>query len=262
MHKYKLGRLKPSHDPKKLWLAKYVNRSVIKLPNAPALDIDFSSKVALQMFGNGPDSANPPQISDGVGDCFWAAAANGAIARSVSAGKIIDVTLAAVLAGYASTGFNINDPTNTDNGTDPTQGFAFLQKTGIQLSDGTFDKLGVVVSVNPKDFEEVMLAHNIFGGLYIGVEFPGSWEDANVWDATNETIEGGHEIFGFSDLNVNPVGIRLYTWGEERIITQAALATLCDDLRVVIDSDFFGPNGKAINGFDSEQLQADAPAVQ
>lgn len=163
-----------------------------------------------------------------------------------------------VLNAYsAATGFSLSDPTDTDQGTDPDQGFSYLQSTGIQLEDGSFDKIGVPVSVDWTDFDLVQIAHNLFGGLYVGVQFPGAWEDANVWDSTSSPIEGGHEIASLSDVSLSPEGLQIDSWGTLRIITPAGLHDFCDQLTATVDPAFFSPSGQAINGFDAEQLQAD-----
>jgi hypothetical protein len=264
MLKFKLGR-KPVRYKKRLHLAKYLNRSVVGLPTTVPLNLE-SPIVTPGMLANGPDPLNPPQISDGVGCCFWAASLRAAVARKNSAGGSMDLTqtwaVASVLAAYsACTGFSLSDPTDTDQGTDPDQGFAYLQNTGIQLQDGTYDKIGVPVSVDPTDFDLVQIAHNLFGGLYVGVNFPGDWENADVWDVTSSAIEGGHEIPSLSDVSIAPEGIAIDSWGTLRIITPAALDQFCDQLTATIDPAFLGPSGTAINGFDAEQLQSDLAAL-
>jgi hypothetical protein len=260
---FKLG-LKPVVYRKRLHLGKYVNRSTITLPSTAPLNLE-SSLVTPGMLANGPDPLNPPQIAGGAGCCFWAASLRAAVARKNSAGASMDLTqpwaVASVLAAYAAaTGFNLNDP-STDQGTDPDQGFSFLQSTGIQLQDGSYDKIGAPVAVDPTDFDLVQIAHNLFGGLYIGVNFPSAWEDAAIWDSTNSPIEGGHEIFSLNDLSITPQGIAIDSWGKIRILTPGGLHDFCDQLTVTIDPAFLGPNGKAVNGFDAEQLQADLAAM-
>jgi hypothetical protein len=261
MLKYKLGR-KPVVYRKRLHLAKYLNRSV--LPTTSPLNLE-SSLVNVGMLCNGPDPLNPPQIPDGIGCCFWAASLRSAVARKNSAGASMDLSLpwavASVIAAYsAATGFSLSDPNDTDQGTDPDEGFAYLQNTGIQLQDGSYDKIGVPVAVDPTDFDLVQIAHNLFGGLYVGVNFPGEWENDNVWDSTTSPIEGGHEIVSLSDVSISPEGIAIDSWGTLRIITPAGLHDFCDQLTVAIDPAFLNESGTAINGFDAEQLQADLAA--
>lgn len=217
----KLGNRKASFNAKKLWFAKYVNRSILKTTAIPpALDMSKSPLIAQNpfimdsMLANGPSASNPPQIPNGVGDCFWAAAVRRAAIAAASEGKLLWTSEAdmvkAALQGYASTGFDIDNPDATDQGTDPTQGFAFLSSTGLWCSDGTYDKQTIQLAVNPGDFDEVTLAFNVgAGNICIGVNFPSAWDSSNVWDSTTSPIEGGHEIPLYSDLKISPKGIML-----------------------------------------------------
>lgn len=260
LSRFKLGR-KPVQYRKRLHIAKYINRSIVKLPTTVALSLE-SPLVDAGMLANGPDALNPPEIPGGVGCCFWAAALRAAVSRKNSAGAAMNLNspwaVNSVLNAYSgATGFSLEDPTDTDQGTDPDQGFSYLQSTGIELEDGTFDKIGIPVSVDPTDFDLVLIAHNLFGGLYVGVQFPGAWEDADVWDSTSSPIEGGHEIFSLSDVSLSPAGLQIDSWGTLRIITPAGLDAFCDQLSCTVDPAFFGPDGKSITGFDAEQLQAD-----
>jgi hypothetical protein len=262
--RHKLGLKKRTYRPR-LHLAKYINRSTIKLPTTVALNMKYVLAIT-GMLANGPDPLNPPQIPDGVGDCVWAASLRLAAARANSTGRPMDLTqpwaVASALEAYsACTGFSLDDPTDTDQGTDPDQAWAYLQATGIRLADGTFDKTGPPVEVDPTDFEMVLIAHNLFGGLYCGINFPADWEDAPIWDVTSSQIEGGHEIPTLSDAGISPEGIAIDTWGTIRIMTPAGMAQQCNQLTAMVDPIFFRRGGKAINGFDAAQLAADLALV-
>lgn len=271
-----LGNLRASYNPKRLFLAKYIDRSRFRagVPAPPTVPLDMSVSPLLQqnpwimtgMFANGPDDQAPASISGtGIGDCFWVAAARRAAIAAASVDKLLWTSYAdmlkAVLQGYASTGFDINNPSATDQGTDPTQGFAYLSSTGLLLSDGTYDKQSVQLGVNPQDFEELTIAFELSAGnISIGVNFPSAWDSSAVWDETNSSIEGGHEIPLFSDLNVTPKGIKLDSWGEIIVITPAGLSQQCTQCTAIIDPDSFGPGGTNIAGFDVQQLQDDLKA--
>lgn len=269
MKVYKLGRRPVRHTLKRLHLAKYINRSTIKLSDTVPLDLSYHP-ARIGMLANGPDPLNPPEIPDGVGCCAWAAAVRAAFMRRMSTGSVpVHVTLdqpwavESVLEGYATTGFDIKNPGATDHGTDPDALFAWLQDTGVRMWDGTMDRIeGVTVAVNPRDLEEVYIAHRLFGGLYVGFLFPAQWEEADVWgEVVNPDIQGGHEVVAMSDVSVTPEGLRGDSWGMVKVFTAAGLAQLCDQLTAVVDTGFFGAGGKAINGFDAEQLEADADSM-
>ena len=268
---YKLGLNPASPNPNEMFLKDYVDRSTIQIPATQPLDLSTFATGALSflltaMFANGPDPLAPASIAGtGVGDCFWAAAVRRASFAAASVGRVLWTSeadaLKAALLGYASTGFDINNPTATDNGTDPTPGFKFLHDTGLLCSDGTYDKGGIPLSVNWNDPGEMQIAYQLTSGLMIGVQFPGAWENANVWDVTTSPIAGGHEIPGISDVKILPDGsIDINSWGTRRIITAAALAANCTQMTIIVAPDAFGPNGKSIQGFDASQMLADAQA--
>lgn len=282
MKKYKLGKRRASYNPKKLWIGKYINKSVISVPATLPLNMSVDatgnySYIMTAMMANGPDPLAPAAIAPfGIGDCFWAASVRRAALAALSVGKVLFTSeqdmVNAALDGYASTGWKIaqtdahgNNP--TDNGTDPTQGFAWLQNTGLLCSDGTRDKISSAIAVNPADFEELIIAFNLSAGnMMIGIAFPEAWEDAAIWDETTSPIDGGHEIPAYSDLSLTPIGIQIDTWGNAapgpRIITPAGLNQQADQVTAIIALDSFGPGGTTIAGFDSEQMLADIQATQ
>jgi len=255
MEKFKLGKKPARKTAKRLWLSKYLNRSILKIDNAPARNFGGLAKAAAQA------AWTDPLGNADWGCCFWSAAFRYAMARRASVGTLTDFTAQAathsVLQAYAAaTGFNYSQ--DTDNGTDALAGMNFLQQTGLVMPDGATDKIGSYVWVNPQDYETLLLAFNLFDGLMVGVEFPGSWEDAQVWDITTDPIEGGHEIFGDDDtLHPTADGIEINSWGDERLITPAAIAKFADEIAVVIAPDMLFSSGKSIAGFDNEQLDAD-----
>ncbi len=274
----KLGNRKASYNPKRLWLAKYINRSVVSVPATVPLDLSTSLIVKRYpwimtgMFANGPDAAAPALIAaNGIGDCFWAASARRAAYAAASVGKVLWTSytdmLKAVLQGYASTGWDItqtdaqgNNP--TDQGTDPTQGFAFLQSTGLLCSDGTYAKILGTIGVNPADFAELLIGFNISGGNFsLGINFPAAWDSAPIWDVTNSPNRGGHEIPGFSDLSITSAGLKIDSWGEQIIITAGGIAQQGTQATIVIDGNTFGPGSTNVAGFDQTQMLADIQAA-
>lgn len=256
--KNKLGKLPARKTAKRLWLHNYIDRSTLKIDSAPNYDFGEAAIVA------DADAWNDPLGNDQWGNCFWAAAVRNAMTKLANESLLMSFTAAGMttvaLNAYAACcGFNAS--TGNDPGTDALAGMNFLQKTGLTMPDGSVHRIGSYVWVNPQDFETLVLAHNLFEGLMLGLEFPGSWEDADVWDVVTDPIEGGHEVFGYSDVSVTPNGIILDSWGTKRIITVAAIAQFADEIAVSISPEMFGPNGKAITGFDAERLQADESAL-
>jgi hypothetical protein len=263
----KLGNRKRSYDSKRLFFNHYLDRKAV-VPPSVALDMSVAPLIVANpwimtsMLCNGPSPSNPPQIPDGIGCCWWAAAARRAATAAASVGKLLWTSEAdmikAVLQGYASTGFDINNATATDQGTDPTEGDAYMKSTGLLCSDGTYVKVATTLSVNPQDWNEVMLAFQVSAGnLRIGVNFPQAWETAAVWDQTSSPSAGGHEIPGYSNLKVTPAGIWIRSWGEGRILTSAGLSQNGQDVSIDVTLDQLGPGGINIAGFDNAAVIAD-----
>jgi hypothetical protein len=233
----KLGKLPVKHDPRMLKLVNYLPPV---LPIAPD-PVDWGQKAAslYQPFGN-----------DQWGDCFWAMGANGLITWSANVAKPISLTQAEVLTEYArATGFAYTDA--TDNGTVMLDGLKYLRTTGI-----AGNKIGAFMKVNSRNHAEVLSALYLFGALLIGVQFPGNWMDAPIWDVSNSPIEGGHAILGMKG-SLSASLFSIVTWGEERTLTFAGADQNVDEMYVTLAPEWLNDHSLAPNGFNMAQLTAD-----
>ncbi len=292
--RFKLGLRPATHDPRWRWLRDYIEPAAVIPPTTP---IDMSQftvgheYVMTAMLANGPDLLAPALIRDfGVGDCFFAAAVRFAALIALSKGVVLFTSeqdmLNATLEAYAScTGWDITQTDSqgdnpTDQGTDPTPGYHWLQTVGLLCSDGSRHKFGPMLHIDPSNFKEVQIAFNIAEGVMIGVNFPQAWENDQNWDATSSPVVGGHEIPAYSDVIATtspirgPGGILIDTWGNAapgaRLITPAGLTEFCTDLVAVIDPSEFGRHGrrhgnkkrraKNVQGFKVDQWLADIAA--
>jgi hypothetical protein len=277
----KLGDRTPSYNPNRLFIAKYIDRSTVSVPTLP-VDMSVAPLIVANpwimsgMLLNGPDDAAVAVLmavfgidqataqaiaTQGLGDCFYAAAVRRAAIAAASVGKLLWTSYAdmlkAALLGYTSTGWNPKNSAQSDQGTDPTQGFAQLKATGLLCSDGSYDKQTIQLGVNPADFEELMIAFNLSAGnMSFGINFPSDYESAKEWGVSTGAIVGGHQIAGYSNLIVTPRGIKIDSWGEEIDFTDAGIAQNCSQCTVILSPDQFGPGGTNIAGFDSEQMLA------
>lgn len=239
--KNKLG-LKRSYNFK-LHFGNYVDLTTLP-PIPDEVDWSVGLKYGGTMYGN-----------DKYSDCFWAAAAKSLMTKSALASDELLFTDREVLAAYsAATGFDPNDP-NTDQGTEPTSGFAFLKKVGIGGQ-----KFGPAISVSPTNIPLIMAACHLGGGLMVGVQFFQEWEDSQIWGIESTQPVGGHEIWCPKASRQN--GLYIETWGEPtfRNIPWDSLAKNCDQLTVTFDPQFFN-GGQAPNGFDFATLQKDLQAI-
>jgi hypothetical protein len=255
MTKYKLG-LRPIVTPVKLKLGNYVNLSTLPVP-PPEVDWSLALTSDWSILGNGPDPLNPPAVADGVGDCFFAAAVERirCVTANAQAAQAALGTADALKAYTLCTGFDPNDP-STDNGTEPGQGFLFLQNTGV-----SGHKFGPIVQIDVRNESLVRAAQWLLCGLMVGVRFPQDWELAPEWDVTNSPIVGGHEIFNFGYGTDQKLFGPIVTWGLVRQLTWSAAAQNITQLTGSVPQEWIGDNGLAPNGFDLEALLADAQAM-
>ena len=259
MVQFKLGKRPARKSAMRLYLSRYLNRSIVKVDSAPRRN--FGAIVLANPMAQA--AWTDPLGNDNYGDCFWAGTMREAWMRMASAGTPItyspaDAANATVAAYEAYMGHPVSQG---DEGTDALAGMNFWQQHGVAMPDGSVHKIGSYVWVNPQDADEIVTAFNLFDGMGFGLEFPASWEFLDVWDETMESPEGGHWVAGVNDVLVTPDGIEIDSWGTKRILTFAAIATKADEIGVMIAPDMFGPNGKSIAGFDAEQLQADEKAL-
>lgn len=261
--KFKLGLKPPSFNPRARSMGKYLKAIPATSPIDMSKYAATHAYVMSAMMANGPDPLAPAKIAPfGVGDCFWAAAVRFAALSALSKNRVLftseqDMVNSALDAYAKQTGWDINQTDSqgnnpTDQGTDPTTGFMWLQSVGLLCSDGSRHRFGEMLQIDPTNFAEIEAAFNIAEGIMIGINFPSDWENSPIWDKTSSASVGGHEIPGYSNLKLTTQGIEIDTWGNAspgpRIITPAGLAQQCNQLTVILNPAEFGKHGRRING--------------
>lgn len=246
----KLGRPRtPVQDPRTLRFAKYVTN----LPKAPA-SVDYGAKVkAWGMLAN-----------DQLGDCTCAGIlhaiqlwfANNDFNASFSDQDAINL--------YSKLCHYVPGEPETDQGgveIDILKQWRKEPLYGCEL-------LGFA-SVDPTNWDHVMLAHWLAGSLYMGVNLPLSAQKQGLWADTSDLPGGwgGHCMVtsAYSDKPglcglISTGRLKAITWGAEQEMTPKWVAKYCDELWVPITSAWF-KNGRAPNGFNLDQLLADVEAV-
>lgn len=116
----------------------------------------------------------------------------------------------------------------SDAGSDPAVSFAWVEKNGLPLADGTNVKLLASIEIDKRNTQDVMDAMEGGVGLAVGFEVPSSLERdmGNLrWDYIpgDEQIVGGHEIFVAKKLAATPdADYGLVSWGQKNYsMTQA-----------------------------------------
>lgn len=190
----------------------------------------------------------PMYLNDRIGDCTCAGAGHIIQAESrYGQGTTESVTDNNVLTAYeAVSGYNPKTGEN-DNGAVMQEVLSYWRKTGIGDH-----KILAFAEVDHKNKDELRAAMNIFGSLYIGINFPGTAMDqfnkGQPWDyVKGATIEGGHAIHG----GAYAVGgnWKVVTWGAIQDMTDSFWDKYVEEAWVVITPEWLNA-GKSPGGFD------------
>lgn len=241
----KLGRPFARHDARTLKLARYLDLS--KLPKAPDA-INYGDKISdWKMLAN-----------DKLGDCTCAGLLHMFMLWCSQSGRLFNcgdadaVTLYQTLCGY-----NPTDPTSDQGGV-----LLDILKTW-RKSPIMGQALGGYVSIDPTNWEEIKLAHFLFGSLYIGVNLPVSAQKEKVWKDTRDTPGGwgGHCIVSTAYRDgtscFKPPLLTVATWGTTQDMTAAWAAKYIDEIWAPVSPAWLRVGGRAPNGFDAAQLMDD-----
>jgi hypothetical protein len=198
------------------------------------------------MFGN-----------DQYGDCVFAGLAHQGMIATKLAHRPLTFTTSGVLADYgAVTGFHPDDP-NSDQGTFVRDAFSFWRNTGVQSASGARHKIGAYVSIDPKNWDELMQAAYIFSSAGIGWAVPETiweqWDNGDPFDVVDENakIIGGHYTVVTGRAGRSTGG--MITWGRRKSFTRDFYETYNDETWVAVFENELR-NGKTERGFDLTQL--------
>lgn len=244
----KLGRLAP-HSPEthpRLMFANYLQAG--SYPPAPPV-VDYVSKV--------PDW--PMYLNDRYGDCTCAAAGHMIEAwTEYGAGATVKITDDEVLTAYeAVSGFDPKTGAN-DNGAVMQDVLDYWRKTGIGGH-----KILAFAQIDVKNAAELDAAMNLFGHLYLGINFPETamkqFDKGQPWDVVSGAkVEGGHAIdWGYVAQHQNH---KIITWGKAQEMTAAFFDAYVEEAWVVLNQEWIKDN-KAPAGFDIDALNADFTAM-
>lgn len=246
----KLGRpLAPVRDVRTLRFAEYLPAS---LPKPPA-SVNYGNKIKdWGMLAN-----------DKLGDCTCAGILHQIMLWGSLNGAPRSFTDEDAIALYVERcGYKRGLPETDQGGVE----IDILKRWRQEPIQGC--QLLAFASVDPRNWAHVKLAHWLAGSLYMGVSLPLSAQDERLWRSTTDTPGGwgGHCMVtsAYEDKGCwlsYGTYLEAVTWGTTQRMTPKWLARYCDELWVPITDDWFGPDGRAPNGFDLAQLRADVEAV-
>lgn len=237
---FKLGRRPNDASKPRLKLGRFLTETAPTYPE----NRDYISNVASW----------PMYLNDRIGDCTCATV--GHIIQEVTTygqGNTVTITDNDVLRAYeAVSGYNPSTGAN-DDGAVIQDVLNYWRKTGI----GGY-KIMAFAEVDYRNSDELFAALNLFGTLYLGINFPSNGFDqidaGQPWDyVPGASIEGGHAInAGYYD--VSDKMWKVITWGQVQPMTQAFWDHYVEEAWVVITPEWFDAQGNSPTGINMYTL--------
>lgn len=235
MSDFKLGRLPNDPSKPRLALGKFL-KTTQEYPEQR----DWISQV----------TSWPMYLNDRIGDCTCATV--GHIIQEVSTygqGSTITITDDDVLTAYiANSGYDPATGEN-DNGAVIQDVLNYWRKTGVGGH-----KILAFGELDVNDTDEIRAALNVFGTVYLGINFPDSameqFDNGEPWDVVRgATLEGGHAInAGYYDVSDGMW--KIITWGAVQPMTQAFFDKYVEEAWAVVTPEWFNTEGTDPTGLD------------
>ena len=212
-----MGRRHPVVLGPRLSLKKYLNR--LDLAAVPP-QADYS-KPAMPVLTDIFDS-------DNLGNCVIAAGYHVVGLATGNGGDLFHATNDQIIADYSAiSGYDPNNPKNTDNGCDEVTALNYWCEHGF--ADGT--KGLSLVAVDATNQQETATAMYLFENLFLAMDLPDQWitpmpdSSGFVWDVAGDpVVKNGHAVAG---VGYNTNGIIIDSWGFLGTVTWKAIAKYC-----------------------------------
>lgn len=254
---YPLGRL--PHDPARVARCAQA-RDVLDLstlPSRPAAR-DWSQKAGVdtlyQMFAN-----------DVLSDCVIASLLDLFLTWSRQTGTSFLPTEQDARDGYQKLGgWDPKNPVATDNG-------CVMLDVVTKLKTETLagQTVEAFIRVNPRDLDMMAAALEFFGGLWLGLDLPVAWQQADTWDVSPTGSVSGDwapASWGRHATHANlwsPARGGLITWAEHRPFTLPAIPVYCSEAYALVSTKLWTDlkNGFCPSGLDLQKLMDTLPLV-
>jgi hypothetical protein len=239
MSNFKLGRLPANPATPKLKLSSFLSPEFTYPENR-----DWMSQV----------SNWPMYLNDRIGDCTCATVGHLLqIFNRYGQKKDVRISDADVLKAYSDvSGYDPNTGAN-DDGAVVQDVLDYWRKTGVGGH-----KILAFAQVDFKNADELRQAVNIFGNIYLGINFPNTamqqFDNDQIWDYVDGAYsEGGHAInAGYYDVSDGMW--KVVTWGRVQPMTQAFFDEYVEEAWVVISQEWLDANGRNPEGLDMATL--------
>jgi hypothetical protein len=243
--RFKLGRQERKFNPNVKTLKAFFKHQ--PLPDAPATADWTDGKTDFGMM-----------LNDELGCCTCAAIYHARQVWTMNTSAESTEPDGEVLGLYEKAcGYVLLDD-STDQGGSMQDVLEYCMKTGMQLSDGSVDKLLGFVEFDQTKMNEVKLAVSEFGVANIGIDIPKSvWgadgEPLAVWDyVVGSPIAGGHDIVA---VGYDDDGLTVISWGSLYKMTWAFYAKYCDEGYAMVDKNWVESTGKTPLGVSLGDLE-------
>jgi hypothetical protein len=248
--KMKLGKLPPKHDPRTFKLSEYLRKK--KLPEIPD-EWNWGHKIDSDKWGM--------MHNHKIDICTCAAAGHFVMAWTSNTGKLIKPRDKEVLKAYSAvTGYDPKTGKN-DTGAYSLDVLKYWRKNYIDKH-----KIFAFAALKLKNRLQLKQTTFLFGGCYAGFGLPLSAMKQNIWAVPPEGKKGKGKLGSWSGhavliIGYSPEGLRVITWGKEKIMTWDFWDAYCEESYAVFSDDFIKDN-KTPAGIDVHALREDLAALK
>jgi hypothetical protein len=220
------------------------------------------------MFGNGPcdDGSITNQGSymyNGAGNCAWAGPGHETMMLDKNAGrpvaKFTCLNLLNQYAEYLGIGSATALNANNDQGSDVRQVLQWRATKGLLDVNGNAHKVGVYVSGEPGNFQDLWEMFYFFEAAGMGINFPNSamdqFNNGKMWQPVNGAqIDGGHYI-PIVGRPSNGVWTCI-TWGQRQLMTNSFITKYCDEIWAYISPERYNAvTGDTLENYKDADLE-------
>jgi hypothetical protein len=147
-----------------------------------------------------------------------------------------------------------------DSGCVITDVLDYMRSTGFPDDSGALHKIDGYAAADWTNRDLVKAALWRFGTLTLGINLPGAWTNSNIWDVTNTSVVGGHDV---TALGYDDRGVYISSWGRIYLITWAAFLSKrwLEEVWVLLAPDWYNADKVSPSGFAFQALQDDLSKI-
>ncbi len=248
--KMKLGKLPAKKDSRTFKLSTYLRQE--HLPKIPA-EWNWGHKIKPDKWGMMGNKK--------IDNCTCAAAGHLIMTWTSNTGKLIKPKDKAILKAYSDiTGYNPKTGKN-DTGACLIDVLKYWRKNNISMH-----RIFAFAELEQKNHQHVRQSTYLFGGCFVGLRLPLSAKKQETWTLLPEGAKGKGKVGSWGGHAVlitgyNEDGVRIITWGIEKIMTWEFWKVYSEESFAVFSDDFI-KNNKTPAGIDVNALRKDVESLK